>query len=134
MLAFLLVGSLAVSAPVPKALKTKYPPDPERLLGAWDIELNEVNGKNQPEAKVTVWTFTEGKMHSSSGNSTWTIKLDPDQSPKHLDITDYKGIYEFDGDKLKIAYTIGAPRPTEMKSDARVYMVTLVKSKEQPSK
>ena len=44
MLAFLLVGSLAVSAPVPKALKTKYPPDPERLLGAWDIELNEVNG------------------------------------------------------------------------------------------
>lgn len=132
MLALLLVGSLAVSAPVPKVKKP--PPDPERILGAWDVVENHANGANQPEGKVTVWTFTEGKMHSSSGNSTWTIKLDPDAAPKQIDITDYKGVYEFDGEKLKIAYTIGANRPTELKSGPNVYMVVLVKSKEQPGK
>lgn len=133
MIPLLLAGSLALTAPVPKDLKKKYPPDPERLLGAWEIVVNEDNGKPKAEVKVVVWTFTEGNMHSSSGNSNWKITLDVDQTPKHIDIGNYKGVYEFDGEKLTIVYS-GGTRPAELKSAAGNYFVTLVKAKDQPAK
>lgn len=133
MIPLLLAGSLAFAAPVPKDLKKKYPPDPERLLGAWEIVVNEDNGKPKPEVKVVVWTFTDGNMHSSSGNSNWKITLDESQTPKHIDIGNYKGVYEFDGEKLTIVYS-GGTRPAEVKSAAGNYFVTLMKAKDQPGK
>src|SRR4051794_32047131 len=106
-LTFLMVGALAVAAPVPKSLKLATPPDRERLLGAWEVYDSEATiGKGTS----TVWTFTEGKMHSNSGNTDWHITLDPEQSPKHFTLENvrgggkYLGIYEFDGEKLKILY------------------------------
>lgn len=134
MIPLLLAGSLALAAPVPKELKKKYPPDPERLLGAWEIVVNEDNGKPKPEPKVVVWTFTDGNMHSSSGNSNWKIVLDESQTPKHIDIGTYKGVYEFDGEKLTIVYAAGGGRPAEVKSAQGNYFVTLVKAKDQPAK
>ena len=129
MLTLLLAGSLAVSAPVPKAVK-KFPPDPDRFQGAWTVVEN--NGK--PDTGNTVWTFTDGNMHSSSGNTNWVIKLDPDQSPRHIDITNYPGIYEFDGDKLTIAYTTGGTRPTGFTPGNSVMVSVLVRAKDQPGK
>ena len=132
MFTLLLAGSL-IGAPVPKALQ-KYPPDAERMLGAWEITVNEANGQVKPETKPTIWTFTEGSMHSSSGNTNWKIKLDPTQSPKHIDIGDYQGVYEFDGVKLTIVYAAGGQRPTEVRSGPKNYTSVMVKAKEQPGK
>jgi uncharacterized protein (TIGR03067 family) len=117
------------AAPVPKGLKRSAPPDRERILGAWQI----VPEKGQAKDAIT-WTFTDGQMHSSSGNTRWRITLDPDQSPKQINITDYPGIYEFDGDTLKIAYRLSAPRPTEFTTANGVTVTTLVRAKEQPGK
>jgi uncharacterized protein (TIGR03067 family) len=134
-----LLAPLATAAPVPKAIKKV--PDPERIQGAWDIELAEHNGR--PFSKA-IWSFDGEKMTSRSrpedAGSSWGYRLDPAQSPKHFDLTDttgrsqYPGIYEFDGEKLKIAYTLGGERPTEFKSSERVYLNVLVRAKEQPSK
>lgn len=103
-----MVGSLAVGAPVPKSLKLATPPDQQRILGAWEVYSDEAAiGKGSG----VIWTFTEGKMHSNSGNTDWHVTLDPEQSPKHITIADvrggsqYPGIYEFDGEKLKILYS-----------------------------
>lgn len=139
MLALLLAGSLAVSAPVPKALTPKHPPDPERLQGAWDIDLSEHDGKPYQKA---VWTFDGEKMTSRSenGKSEWGVRLDPVQSPKRFDLVEpngqyvYPGIYEFDGDKLKIAYSLGGDRPAEFKSSRTVYLNVLVRAKDPPKK
>lgn len=130
MVPLLLAGALAVGAPVPKALAPKHPPDPERLLGAWRIV--EENGR--PVDKAVVWTFTAGRMHSSSGNSDWVIRLDPDASPKHIDITKYPGVYEFDGDRLKIAYTTGAGRPADFTPGNGVTVHLLEREKDPPKK
>jgi uncharacterized protein (TIGR03067 family) len=131
MVPLLVAGTLLVGAPVPKALHRKHPPDPERLLGAWRIV--EENG-GPPRGADIIWTFTAGKMHSSSGNTDWTIRLDPDQSPKHIDITDYPGIYEFDGDKLKIAYTTGRQRPTDFTRGNGVSTNVLERADDPPKK
>jgi uncharacterized protein (TIGR03067 family) len=132
MFALLIAGSLTLTAPVPKKLNS-YPPDPERMQGAWEIVVNETNGRPKVESQVTVWTFTGEKMHSTSGNTNWVIKLDPTQSPKHIDIGDYRGVYEFDGDKLTIVYASGE-RPTEVKSANRNHMSVLTRVKDQPKK
>lgn len=125
----LLASSLVVAAPVPKSLK-KNLPDSERFQGAWEV-VEESGGQAQMRSAPIIWTFTDHKMHSSDGNTNWTIKLDPEQSPKHIDITDYAGIYEFDGDKLKIAYSLDRNRPSDFFGGKGVYLVVLSRAKEQ---
>ncbi len=122
----LLAASFAFAAPVPKALKAKLP-DRERILGEWTFVLSERDGKAQPSDAPSVWTFTEGKMHSTSGNTEWVIKLDPDANPKRIDIANYAGIYEFEGDKLKIAFHLNGKAPSELNSKGGAYYYEMVK-------
>jgi uncharacterized protein (TIGR03067 family) len=135
----LLFGSLvavASAAPIPKELRLKS--DAERLLGVWDMPVSEINGKERNKAH---WTFENGKMFSvlygneSGGRgSEWVIKIDPEKTPKEIDITSYKGIYTFDGDRLKIAYTIGADRPTDFKPAEGKYYCELTYVGEAPKR
>jgi len=127
MFTVLLAGAL-LGAPVPKAIH-KFPPDPERMLGEWEIIVNEANGQPRAETQPTIWTFTDGNMNSSSGNTNWKIKLDPTQTPKHIDIGSYLGVYDFDGEKLTVVYSLDGQRPVEVKSGPINYMSVLVKTK-----
>lgn len=125
-----LVGAVAVAAPVPKEVKAKRT-DAEVFVGAWEIVRSEVNGKPRG-GDLTTWTFdTDLKMKSvpagarPGSESTWVIKIDPEKTPKEIDITGYKGIYEFDGGDIRIAYTLGGNRPTTFDPQPDVYFELL---------
>jgi uncharacterized protein (TIGR03067 family) len=48
------------------------------------------------------------------GGAEFRVKLDPSKTPREIDLGDYKGIYEIDGDDARIAFTgAGGKRPTD---------------------
>ena len=108
LIALLLAVSVVVTAsaaPVPKQLKAKRP-DAEVFVGAWEVV--EPNG-GPPKH---VWTFDPdltmwSKPVGSSGKgSEWKIRIDAEKAPKEIDIgKEYKGIYEIDGDEIRILYS-----------------------------
>jgi len=120
--------SPAGSAPVPKELRK--PSDSERLLGEWVTTVCEYDG--QPKADES-WTFRNGLV------TGWAYRIAPDESPKHLDLFHrtggpaFAGIYEFEEDKLKIAYTTWPNRPTEV-TTGKWHYVELVRRKDRSSK
>lgn len=126
LLAFLVLP-VAVAAPVPKALK-KQRPDAEVFVGAWETVVKELDGQPIPK---TVWTFdADLTMWSKSPGEEgkggkWPVKIDPDATPKRIDIDTYLGIYEFDGDDIRLAYTLNADRPTTFDRKPGVYNVVL---------
>jgi uncharacterized protein (TIGR03067 family) len=116
----LVVGVSA--APVPKPLKAKRP-DAEVFVGEWQVETNGQSGRH-------IWTFDEdlimwSKAVGANGmGSKWVIKIDPDKSPKHIDIgPDYKGIYEIDGDEIRLCYS--GQRPANFDDKARTNYTVL---------
>jgi uncharacterized protein (TIGR03067 family) len=116
--ALLFAATVAVAAPVPKALKAKRP-DAECILGTWETVSPEVD----PQATGTAtWAFEGGgdlKMFSWAGKPTgrgseYAIRLHPEESPKRIDIGSLKGIYALDGDDLRVAYNMNTiDRPTD---------------------
>lgn len=130
-LALLLLVASAIAAPVPKALK-KQLPDPERFVGTWDVLTTEQNG--QPLANhAKVWTIDPDlkmkSVHAGERVLNWTLKIDPDKRPKEIDIGSYKGVYEFDGDELRVAYTTGGGRPTTFDPQPDVVIEVLRRAK-----
>jgi uncharacterized protein (TIGR03067 family) len=105
----------------------------EKFQGTWTFESSEAGGEKLAAAdlKELVLTF-EGDKHTVKKGSeviqAGTQKLDPSKSPKAIDVTitegPFKGmvmlgIYEFDGDTLKVCFDPqGKTRPTEFKSPA----------------
>jgi uncharacterized protein (TIGR03067 family) len=117
-----LLAAVSTAAPVPKEFSKKRT-DADVFVGAWETVVALDAGK--PTGKAT-WTFdTDLKMNSTplggtKPDSEWVIKLEPNKSPKEIDITHYKGIYEFDGADIKIAFsTVG--RPTDFDAKPGVY-------------
>ena len=110
-------------------------PDIERELkkfqGTWTFESSQAGGQELPtgELKGLILTF-EGLKHTvKKGDDViqvGTQKLDPSKSPKTIDVTIAEGpnkgtvmlgIYEIDGDTLKVCFDPqGKKRPTEFKS------------------
>ena len=120
----LLAFSFAVAAPVPRAKKR---PDAEVFVGSWDLVVTEYEGR--PIDKGT-WIFDEKlELKSVSPNeggrfTTWDIKLDPEKSPKEIDVGGFKGIYEFDGEDIRVAFASG-DRPTTFAAKEGVYYYLL---------
>ena len=95
-------GSVLVAAPVPKALKRGS--DAEGIVGAWE---------ESPNAK-SFWVFFADGMAGVGDPVNPQLKalysIDPSQTPKHLDWSQdggkswYLGVYELDGDTLKISF------------------------------
>ena len=102
-----------------------------KFQGTWTFESSETGGKKLPidELKGLILTF-EGHKHTvKKGDEViqvGTQKLDPSKSPKTIDVTMTEGpskgtvmlgIYEIDGDVLKVCFDAqGKKRPTEFKS------------------
>jgi uncharacterized protein (TIGR03067 family) len=104
-----------------------------KFKGAWTFESSETGGKELPtgELKELVLTFEGDKHTVKKGDDViqvGTQKLDPSRSPKWIDVTMAEGphkgtvmlgIYEIDGDTLKVCFDPeGKKRPTEFKSAA----------------
>jgi uncharacterized protein (TIGR03067 family) len=108
--------------------------DDQKLLdGEWTVVQFERAGKAPPKEvldslKVTV-KDGELDMKDSRGGESATFKLNSGKSPAEIDlkfkegpkkdvIRDAVGIYELDGDLLKLAWRKDGTRPTEFKSIA----------------
>jgi len=111
--AWILVGTCAVADS-----------DLEKLQGKWTIESFLYNGNPVEMMKEGTRHFKEEKymlVPKSGDGIEGTFKIDPEKKPKEIDLTVngriLKGIYELDGDNLKLSYSLtGGERPTEFES------------------
>ena len=102
-----------------------------KFQGTWTIESSVTGGEEIPpgELKGVVVIFEGDKHTVKKGDEVIQVgiqKLDPSKSPKTIDVTMTEGlnkgavmlgIYEIDGDTLKVCFDPqGKKRPTEFKS------------------
>jgi uncharacterized protein (TIGR03067 family) len=92
------------------------------LQGTWVLVSGERGGKPVPAevAKDLRLVIAGNKMtlQNKDRKATFTFKLKSDKKPKQIDVDMDgkvgKGIYQLDGDSLKIAHgELGDPRPKE---------------------
>jgi uncharacterized protein (TIGR03067 family) len=124
--AFLLAVHAPLAAPVPK-VKSKRP-DAEAFVGAWEAVSPAHDGQILGKA---LWTFDDKlglriEYPEEGGRYTsWAVALAPEDTPKGFDLGGFKGIYEFDGDDIRVAYTAGDRRPPDFDLKDGVYVRTL---------
>lgn len=123
--ALLVVAAAATAAPVPKSIKRK-PANGSDIVGLWVNHPGETSG----------WVFREdgtaGVGDPANPACKAIYKVDPTQTPKHLDWSQdggkswYLGIYEVDGDVLKINFGGGGSgvRPTVLGPNTGFQWVT----------
>src|SRR5262249_43960615 len=120
----------------------------EPLQGVWLAQSLEADGKPAPaEAlKRMRFTFKADKLlikgnFDDNREEECTYKLDPKQSPKHVDVPPAPekkpvlAIYEVKGDELKICLRHGNSakgRPTEFATKAESQLVLMVFKKQKP--
>jgi uncharacterized protein (TIGR03067 family) len=122
---FLIPGDAPKDDPVKQEL--------DKLQGAWVIVANTQEGKETPETLRASKRYTiKGDHYSVAFKGAekpmleFRIKLDPSSKPKTIDLIGIKtdavflrGIYELDGDTLRLCFPVGdADRPKELKSEA----------------
>ncbi len=147
MYAALLIGlGLTVAAPAPK---DKDKPTP-KLEGTW--VLDKIEGKDgkdandAPPGQLTM-TFADGKVAIKEGGrrdrtEDAEFTIDATKKPAHIDIKPAKGakdvvvrgIYEFEGEVLKICFTERGDRPTAFKADAEKRIVLLLLKRQKDEK
>ena len=103
----------------------------KKFQGTWTFESSEAGGMALPadQLKGLILVFEGDKHTVKKGDEVVQVgvqKLDPSKSPKAIDVTMTEGpnkgmvmlgIYEFDGDTLKVCFdATGKKRPTEFKS------------------
>jgi uncharacterized protein (TIGR03067 family) len=129
---------LALLAPVLAAEEKKS--DEDKIQGTWKALSGEHGGKKAPEEALKGFRMTfaaGGKLTVLAHGNTeeGTFKLDATKKPKQIDLTtedkSLKGIYELDGDTLKLCVDEEGSRPTEFKSPegTKVYLVVLQREK-----
>jgi uncharacterized protein (TIGR03067 family) len=113
----------------------------KKFNGSWKVLQAEKEGAPLPEkdAKALKVTIKDGTMTIKDGNreDVAKLKVDPSKKPGAIDFVLGKddkiapGIYAFEGDGLKICWTIeGAERPKEFTSKKEPPTHLFVLSKE----
>jgi uncharacterized protein (TIGR03067 family) len=99
------------------------------LNGSWKIvKIVTVEGEDLPKMERVV-TFQNGNVVLRKGGPLLPFRINPLASPKWIDVqlednTDFPGIYELEGDRLKIyliTESVGKripPRPKSFKDNA----------------
>lgn len=105
----------------------------KKFQGTWNIESSVTGGQESPRDQLKEFLLIfEGDKHTLKfGDKVFQVgtqKIDPSKSPKTIDVTMTEGpskgtvmlgIYEIDGDTLKVCFDPeGKKRPTEFKSAA----------------
>ena len=126
MFPLLAVAGLLLAADAPKDAANK---ELDRLQGTWVMESLEIDGKTVPADKIKDATLTiKGDRYiTKTGGKEYVARIariDPSKKPKEIDMSFPSGpegdkvaagIYELDGDRLKLvrAQAAGQPRPTD---------------------
>lgn len=108
--------------------------DQGKLAGKWTVETFEYNGSDVERLKDAIREFKDGKysLTLKMGDAIeGSLKLDSTKTPKQIDLDvngrTLKGIYELDGDTLKMSYNLGAEeRPTEFVSKPDTGLVLVI--------
>ena len=142
--AFLVLAvALCVAADKPKVTAKQ---ELAKLQGTWVMAGLEVNGVEVPEKKLAGTTLLiKGDKYTTKVKDTsheTTIEIDPTKDPKAIDMlfpngTELpkrsKGVYELDGDTLKICrhQMPGEDRPTQIGSwpNTNLFVVTWKRKK-----
>lgn len=99
----------------------------------WDLTEMEINGK-KVSFKPLRYNFEEGELFTT--NSIYKFRIDPTQTPMHLDITGdnetFFGVYEVNGNQLRIAYRFpsspeGRPKEFTTNPDSKLISMTFRK-------
>jgi hypothetical protein len=118
LLALVLLGSLAVAAPVPKALKKQ---DTATLLvGTWKPDNGKGSEWFQFDGEGGMKAWTSGSVNSPA---LYTYTLDPDPDAREWRMTwsskgqpkpSYQVVYVIDGDRMYLTYTgVNSTPPTK---------------------
>jgi RNA polymerase sigma factor (sigma-70 family) len=118
---------------VPKVKPVKID-DKEKLQGVWRAEKVEMGGKEMPAANDFRAIFAGEKLNVNNGDAkgpNWTFVLDQTKQPKAITIRTDKGetqlgIYDFDGEKLKLFVNHGGQRPTNFSAAPAPTMILFV--------
>jgi len=101
--------------------------DAEQIQGGWIVVSAETAGKSVESTKGEKFTFTGDKVTIETNGMKLpplSFTLDPTTSQKQINILDkppWRGIYEFDGDQLKLCYA--NTRPADFDSTAGLLLV-----------
>src|SRR5262245_28310104 len=108
-------------------------PDKEALQAKWSASCVEIDGTDYTAQKAKSWllVFADDKVKGmTKGGDELVYKLDPKKEPKEFDLMGEKdevtrrGIYELDGNTLKMCWLQdGTRRPTEFSSTKGVLVV-----------
>lgn len=119
----------------------------DELHGKWEVVTGKLLGKEVPLPDGGVhMTFEGGKVKFKEGmkpEEDGTYKIDAAKKPKEIDVTPNKGpamsgIYQLDGDKLKICFglpdfkgdkIVDAKRPTSL-NDEKTFCFELKRVKQ----
>jgi uncharacterized protein (TIGR03067 family) len=111
------------------------------MEGEWNLVAMEVDGKPVPAEKLVSAKLTirgdKYTLVSRNKQHEVELKLDPSKSPKEIDMTFLdgpnkdrvgKGIYEINGDKLKICRSLDPQdeRPKDFKTEGKVNYFVMV--------
>jgi uncharacterized protein (TIGR03067 family) len=136
-----LVTLALIAADEPKA-------DLGKIQGAWMVVSGESDGKKEPDrlSAASQFVFDDDQLSIKILGASFakaTLTLDSKKKPRELNAKNtegptkgvtLKGIYELDGDDLKICWGIkGGPRPTAFSTSAgsgrRLFVLKREKSK-----
>jgi uncharacterized protein (TIGR03067 family) len=101
--------------------------DARAIQGVWVVISAELNGKAVESSKGDKFTFSGDKVtiqNAVKKSAPETFTLDEAASPKRIDIAGEQpsqGIYQLDGDKLKLCY--GNTRPGGFDSNLGLLLV-----------
>ena len=116
--------------------------DDKPIQGTWNLTEAELAGMKLPLKDLTL-TLDNGKYEVKAPGELdkGTYTIDAAKKPKHVDVKGtegpnqgktYPGIYELDGDTLKICYDLsGKARPKEFKTAAgtQLFLATYKRKK-----
>ncbi len=112
--------------------------DKHQLQGKWIVESFQYNGNPVDRLKDAIREFKDGKysLTPKEGDPIdGIVMLDATQTPKTIDLDVngriLRGIYELDGDTLKMSYNLTADeRPTEFVSKPDSGAIVIVHRRE----
>jgi uncharacterized protein (TIGR03067 family) len=101
--------------------------DAEMFVGTWEAVTP---GKEQEMWGKSTWTIDDtlsvqiAYPEEEGRFTSWQLTLSPEKCPKEFSLNGFKGIYEIDGDTIRVASSSGdRPLNFELTDGANVYVL-----------
>jgi uncharacterized protein (TIGR03067 family) len=113
--------------------------DHDRMQGTWTVLSWETGGERYPAEKFNNLRveIAGDRFVFHEGKTTWEMefKLNPGSNPKSIDLTPpdgpaNPGIYELEGDTLKVCFNKGQERPKDFTTSAEGERTSFVLKRE----